>query len=144
MPTGISVLLSLWLRLYFSCYQSFAGKWAFTPRPTDSRYRYQEWLRETCTCGEFVQGSPRTSLLKFAKALRTGMRLTRCYLFSLSICPLLKPHGSLGDFLARRTIANGRSLGIGGSHTRQSGSHTFSSTESKQGSDCVRLSGMFP
>lgn len=74
---------------------------------------------------QFVENTMKNNLLKVAKALRTGMRIKRWYLFSLFTYPLLKPHEGPGDFLARSSIANGRFIGIEGSDMKQSGSAHF-------------------
>lgn len=100
--TGTLVCVSLKVLFYFHYFIKAFKRCKCLPlnSQTESTSTRNGFSRLPC----WVEDSMKKSLLKFAKALRTGMRIKHCCLFSLFIYPLLKPRKGLGDFLAAAVL----------------------------------------
>ena len=118
MLTGPLVLVSFWLMFYFSYITKTFKECRLLP------FNFQTQSVSTrngfSRLPQFVEDIMKNSLLKFAKALRTGLRIERWYLFNLfHISSVATTRGP------RSSIANGRLIGIEGSDMKQSRSAHF-------------------
>lgn len=123
MLTWALVLVSFWLVFYFNYIIKTFKECRLSPFNFQTQsISTRNGFSRLPQCVEVIM---KNSLLKLAKALKTGMKMKWWYLFSLFIYPLLKPHEGPGDFLARSNIAKGRFIGTEGSDMQQSRSAHF-------------------
>lgn len=130
MLTGPLVLVSFWLMFYFSYITKTFKECRLLP------FNFQTQSVSTrngfSRLPQFVEDIMKNSLLKFAKVLRTGLRIERWYLFNLFIYPLLQPHE--GPEAVLRTVDL---LASRAAIWNSQGLLTFSGMKSKQRSDYV-------